>query len=175
MPVTHAAVRAALADVDYPASKDDLLAAARRNNADGDVERALRAVPNNPYQQELLGDEQGKRLPTIYSDAGDVRALAEFTEAERADARHGASAAQEAGLTAIHDVRGARGPRQGVGAWPRAGRTESTIRRGVERQPGRSTLVELLGRSRYGCVVAHSAGDREQRILLLEALGGLGA
>ena len=56
MPVTHAAVRAALADVDYPATKDDLLAAARRNNADGDVERALRAVPPEEYRnlEEVL-------------------------------------------------------------------------------------------------------------------------
>jgi hypothetical protein len=56
MPVTHAAVRASLADVDYPATKDDLLAAARRNNADGDVERALRAVPPEEYRnlEEVL-------------------------------------------------------------------------------------------------------------------------
>ena len=56
MPVTYAAVRAALADVDYPASKDDLLAAVRRNNADGDIERALRAVPPEEYRnlEEVL-------------------------------------------------------------------------------------------------------------------------
>lgn len=44
MPVTVPAIRAALNDLNYPANKHDLLACARRNGADGQVERAPRAV-----------------------------------------------------------------------------------------------------------------------------------
>ena len=60
---------------------------------------------DNPYQQERHGDEQGERMPTIYAEAGDIRAVSELAEAERAAARHGASSAQAAGLAAIHDIR----------------------------------------------------------------------
>lgn len=47
---TPTAVREALRDVDYPASKDDLLASACRNNASDEVDRALRAVPPVVYE-----------------------------------------------------------------------------------------------------------------------------
>jgi hypothetical protein len=77
---------------------------------------------DNPYQQERHVDEQGERLPTIYSDAGDVRAVTELAEAERANARHGASPAQAAGLAAIHDVREAE---DRVKGWRSATREES--------------------------------------------------
>ena len=39
-----------LADVDYPAGKDDLLATAERNDAGDDVLRALRGLPPVDYR-----------------------------------------------------------------------------------------------------------------------------
>jgi hypothetical protein len=46
---TQEAVTTALADVDFPADKDALLAAAERNGADEATIRALRAVPPVEY------------------------------------------------------------------------------------------------------------------------------
>lgn len=50
VPVTEAALRAALVDVDYPAMKDGLLEAARRQGASADIEKELRALPPVPYR-----------------------------------------------------------------------------------------------------------------------------
>ena len=44
------AVRAALADVDFPATKDELETAAARTGADEPVIRALRALPLASYE-----------------------------------------------------------------------------------------------------------------------------
>lgn len=45
-------VQDALLDVDYPATKDELLAAAERRGADDDALRALRALPPVDYGNE---------------------------------------------------------------------------------------------------------------------------
>ncbi len=45
-------VRDVLVDVDYPATKDELLSAARRRGADEDAIRALRALPPVDYGNE---------------------------------------------------------------------------------------------------------------------------
>ena len=42
-------LRHCLNDVDYPADKDALLEAARRNSADEETTRALRAIPPETY------------------------------------------------------------------------------------------------------------------------------
>jgi hypothetical protein len=49
-------VEAALVDVDYPATKDELVEAAARNGADEEALRALRAMPPVDYRsrQEVL-------------------------------------------------------------------------------------------------------------------------
>jgi hypothetical protein len=51
MPVrtTREALRAALIDVDFPATKEDLLATAQRNGADEETLRALRSIPPVDY------------------------------------------------------------------------------------------------------------------------------
>jgi hypothetical protein len=46
---TRDLVRAALADADFPATKDDLLATAQRNGADEQTLRALRSIPPVDY------------------------------------------------------------------------------------------------------------------------------
>jgi hypothetical protein len=46
---TRESVRAVLADADFPATKDDLLATARRNGADEDTLAALRDLPPLDY------------------------------------------------------------------------------------------------------------------------------
>ncbi|MEN3301954.1 DUF2795 domain-containing protein [Pseudonocardia sp.] len=51
---TQAAVTTALADVDFPADKDALLATAERNGADEATIRALRGVP--PVEYRSLGE-----------------------------------------------------------------------------------------------------------------------
>ncbi|MGN8048278.1 DUF2795 domain-containing protein [Curtobacterium sp. 22159] len=38
-----------LSGIDYPASKDDIVATAEREGADGDVLDALRAIPDGEY------------------------------------------------------------------------------------------------------------------------------
>lgn len=55
--------------------------------------------------QEVDEEQDEVPLPTIFSDPADVRAAAELAEAERADARHGASRAQATGLAAAHKMR----------------------------------------------------------------------
>lgn len=54
---TRSRLQAGLNDVAYPAAKDDLVAAARRNEADEDTVRAVRAVPVENYGSfsEVLG------------------------------------------------------------------------------------------------------------------------
>jgi hypothetical protein len=47
---TRDAIESALTDVDFPAPKEQLLDAARRNNADADTVRALRAIPPVDYR-----------------------------------------------------------------------------------------------------------------------------
>ncbi len=62
----------------------------------------------NPYQQERGGsddEEQRVPLPTVYATRGDVRAVGELAEAERAGARHSATPEQTAGLAVVHDSR----------------------------------------------------------------------
>ena len=48
-------------DVDFPASKDDLLASAQRGGASEEVLRALRAVPPVDYANK---DEVARSVPT---------------------------------------------------------------------------------------------------------------
>ena len=48
--VPREAVLAALVDADFPATKEDLLATAERNDADPDVLRALRSIPPVEYR-----------------------------------------------------------------------------------------------------------------------------
>ncbi len=45
-------IRDALLDVDYPASKEQLLAAAQRRNAGDEIVRGLRALPPVDYRSE---------------------------------------------------------------------------------------------------------------------------
>lgn len=54
---TRSRLQAGLTDVAYPAAKDDLVTAARRDGADEDTVRALRAVPveNDAGFSEVLG------------------------------------------------------------------------------------------------------------------------
>jgi hypothetical protein len=47
---TRSQLRECLNDVDYPADKDDLLAAAARNQCDQDTVRALRTIPRETYR-----------------------------------------------------------------------------------------------------------------------------
>jgi len=59
----------ALTDVDYPASKDDLLAAATRNApGDEDVAKVLRSLPPETYAN---GDEVIRSAPRL-STPGEV-------------------------------------------------------------------------------------------------------
>jgi Protein of unknown function (DUF2795) len=46
---TRERVRAALADADFPAMKDDLIATAQRAGADEETMRALRSIPPVDY------------------------------------------------------------------------------------------------------------------------------
>ena len=59
-------VMRALDDVDYPASKDDLIAAAERSGAGGAVLHALRAIPLADYASR---DDIVKSVP-LASDPG---------------------------------------------------------------------------------------------------------
>jgi hypothetical protein len=58
-------VMAALEDVDYPAGKDDLLAAAERHGADDGVLRALRSLPLADY---LSRADLMKSVPVVEDD-----------------------------------------------------------------------------------------------------------
>lgn len=56
---------------------------------------------DNPYQQERHPDDgDSDHLPTVYSSAADVAAVAELAEAERAAARRTATPAQAEGVEA---------------------------------------------------------------------------
>jgi hypothetical protein len=74
-------VLAALGDVDFPAGKDDLLAAARAAGASEEVQKALRGIPPDEYANR---DEVAR---SVRLDPADEQGLDAAQRAEQA--RHG--------------------------------------------------------------------------------------
>lgn len=72
-------LRAALNGVDYPASKDQLVNQAERNEAPGEVVSALRAMPPVDYanRSEVLSSVQVRDPQTETSDHPIVREVGE--------------------------------------------------------------------------------------------------
>ena len=83
LPLTPDQVLDYLADVDYPADKDTLVAAAERAGAPDEVLRSIRAIPPVDYRSR---DEVARSVRT---DPAAGRSPARAAEQARTDARPG--------------------------------------------------------------------------------------
>ncbi|OMQ16088.1 hypothetical protein A7K94_0204925 [Modestobacter sp. VKM Ac-2676] len=81
--VTQDEVLRHLGDVDYPAGKDDLVAAAQQKGATEDVLRAIRAIPPVDYRNE------GEVVSSLRVDEGPGPVPGQAAEQARYDSKPG--------------------------------------------------------------------------------------